>query len=184
MRRVEKPQTSCPRAFKCKGSRCWRSFTNDSTAASLECSNKTPCAVMMALMCSKFTTMACSRPRIVEGYESCGSRILRSRAGKHARRMMACFPASTICSLQQTSPTNNTNIRKKFKWHVSPPLPSHHCNRHHPPTPKFSNAMFPSLICFNFANSHKNTLLIATDVTHQHNLSSAEFSDGMFPCLI
>lgn len=152
MRRVEKPQTSCPRAFKCKGSRFWRSNTNDSTAASLECSNKTPCAVMMALMCSKFTTMACSRPRIVEGYESCGSRILRSRAGKHARRMMACFPASTICSLQQTSPTNNTNIRRIFKRHVSLPLPSHHCNRHHPPTAEFSNAMFPSLICFNFAN--------------------------------
>lgn len=119
MRRVQKPQTSCPRAFKCKGIRFWRSTTNDSTAGSLECSNKTPCAVMMALMCSRFTTMACSRPRIVEGYESCGSRILRSRAGKHARRMMACFPASTICSLQQTSPTNNTIIRRIFKC----PLP-------------------------------------------------------------
>lgn len=49
----------------------------------------------MALMCSRLTTTARSRPSKVEGHESCGSRRRRSRPGSPVRRMMACFPAST-----------------------------------------------------------------------------------------
>lgn len=64
-------------------------------------------AVMMALTCSKLTTMALSRPRMEEGYERTGSRTLRSRAGNPVRRIMECFPTSS----SRACPVSDTTIQ-------------------------------------------------------------------------
>lgn len=65
------------------------------TEGSLELSKRRSWAVMMALMCSKLTTMALSRPTIVEGYDSMGSRTRRSLAASPVRRIITGLPAST-----------------------------------------------------------------------------------------
>lgn len=64
-------------------------------------------AVMMALTCSKLTTMALSRPRMEEGYERTGSRTLGSRAGNPVRRIMECFPTSS----SRECPVSDTTIQ-------------------------------------------------------------------------
>lgn len=64
-------------------------------------------AVMMALTCSKLTTIALSRPRMEEGYERTGSRTLRSRAGNPVRRIMECFPTSS----SRACPVSDTTIQ-------------------------------------------------------------------------
>lgn len=89
---------------------CWwrtslrrSSSTNGVTERSAELTSKTSWAVMMALMCSRFITIALSLPSTVDGHRRTGSRIRRSRAGRPVRRMMACFPASKTWELPSES---------------------------------------------------------------------------------
>ena len=83
------------------------------TEGSLELSNRTSCAVMMALTCSKFMSIALSLPTIVDEYDSSGSSIRRSRAATPVRRIITCLLASTA-SLSPPAPTTA---------HVLAPLP-------------------------------------------------------------
>lgn len=64
--------------------------------------------VMMALTCSRLMTIALSLPKIVEGYESKGSKTLRSRGCSPVRRMIGCFPTSSCCDLPSAFTTSHS----------------------------------------------------------------------------
>jgi hypothetical protein len=90
--------------------RAWRSRTNRAKAGSLEFGRSTSAAVITALTRSRFTTMARSRPRIVDGYESSESSTRRSRAGSPVRAITACFPASST----RAGPDAGTTIQSRL----------------------------------------------------------------------
>lgn len=77
-----------------EGRRNRSSCTNWATRGLLASRRKTSWAVIIVFMCSRFTTIACSRPRIVEGYESTGSSTRRSRAGRCACRIITLLVTS------------------------------------------------------------------------------------------
>ena len=95
----------------------WSSSTKGVTDGSRELSKRTSWAVMIALMCSRFITIARSRPNTVDGYERSGSKIRRSRAGRPVRLMIACLPAS----ITSAWPVESTTIQALtpvafFRW--------------------------------------------------------------------
>lgn len=100
--------------------RDWRSWMNAPKSGWLDLGMSTSVAVMMALTCSKLTTIARSRPRIVDGYDSAGSRTLRSRAGKPVRRMMVCFPSSSRRDPPESETTIHALIAVPFLRAVVP----------------------------------------------------------------
>ncbi|GER43808.1 chloroplast import apparatus 2 [Striga asiatica] len=66
------------------------------TDPSSEFFNITSSAVIIHLICSRLTTIAFSRPNIVEGFINKGSRSLRSLEGKEQRLITVNLSSSTI----------------------------------------------------------------------------------------